>query len=60
MIGELEARIPDGPIAEKWSQHKFDVKLVNPANKRRFEVIVVGSGLAGAAAAATSVSSATA
>ena len=53
MIGELDARIPDGPIAEKWSQHKFDVKLVNPANKRRFEIIVVGSGLAGAAAAAT-------
>ena len=53
MIGELDARIPAGPIAEKWSQHKFDVKLVNPANKRRFEVIVVGSGLAGAAAAAT-------
>jgi succinate dehydrogenase / fumarate reductase, flavoprotein subunit len=53
MIGELEARIPEGPIAEKWSQHKFDVKLVNPANKRRFEIIVVGSGLAGAAAAAT-------
>ncbi|HEX4532495.1 MAG TPA: FAD-binding protein, partial [Acidimicrobiia bacterium] len=53
MIGELEAKIPPGPIAEKWSQHKFDVKLVNPANKRRFEVIVVGSGLAGAAAAAT-------
>ena len=42
MIGELDARIPAGPIAEKWSQHKFDVKLVNPANKRRFEVIVVG------------------
>ena len=53
MIGEFDARIPSGPIAEKWSQHKFDVKLVNPANKRRFEVIVVGSGLAGAAAAAT-------
>ena len=53
MIGELDAKIPPGPIAEKWSQHKFDVKLVNPANKRRFEVIVVGSGLAGAAAAAT-------
>ena len=53
MIGELDARIPAGPIAEKWSQHKFDVKLVNPANKRRFEVIVVGSGLAGSAAAAT-------
>ena len=53
MIGELDAKIPAGPIAEKWSQHKFDVKLVNPANKRRFEIIVVGSGLAGAAAAAT-------
>ena len=53
MIGELDAKIPEGPIAEKWSQHKFDVKLVNPANKRRFEIIVVGSGLAGAAAAAT-------
>ena len=53
MIGELDAQIPEGPIAEKWTQHKFDVKLVNPANKRRFEIIVVGSGLAGASAAAT-------
>src|SRR4051794_8104790 len=53
MIGELDARIPEGPIEDKWTQHKFDVKLVNPANKRRYEVIVVGSGLAGAAAAAT-------
>jgi succinate dehydrogenase / fumarate reductase flavoprotein subunit len=49
----MDARIPEGPIAEKWDQHKFDVKLVNPANKRKFTIIVVGSGLAGASAAAT-------
>jgi succinate dehydrogenase / fumarate reductase flavoprotein subunit len=53
VIGSLDARIPDGPIEHKWDQHKFDVKLVNPANKRRYEIIVVGSGLAGASAAAT-------
>jgi succinate dehydrogenase / fumarate reductase flavoprotein subunit len=50
---ELDAKIPEGPIAEKWDQHKFDVQLVNPANKRKFNIIVVGSGLAGASAAAT-------
>jgi len=49
----LDARIPEGPIAHKWDNHKFDVKLVNPANKRRFKVIVVGTGLAGASAAAS-------
>ena len=49
----LDARIPAGPIAEKWSRAKFDLKLVNPANKRKYSVIVVGSGLAGGAAAAT-------
>jgi succinate dehydrogenase / fumarate reductase flavoprotein subunit len=49
----LDAKIPEGPIAEKWDNHKFAVKLVNPANKRKFKVIVVGSGLAGASAAAT-------
>jgi succinate dehydrogenase / fumarate reductase flavoprotein subunit len=49
----LDAKIPEGPIEDKWRQHKFDVKLVNPANKRRYEIIVVGSGLAGASAAAT-------
>ena len=49
----LDAKIPAGPIEDKWTQHKFDVKLVNPANKRRYEIIVVGSGLAGASAAAT-------
>ncbi len=53
MIGNLDAGIPDGPIDTKWQQHKFDVKLVNPANKRKYEIIVVGSGLAGASAAAT-------
>ena len=50
---QLDARIPDGEIAEKWDNHKFSIKLVNPANKRRFDVIVVGSGLAGASAAAS-------
>ena len=55
----LEAHIPPGPIADKWDEHKFSIKLVNPANKRRFHVLVVGTGLAGASAAATSPSSAT-
>ena len=50
---ELNARIPDGPIEQKWDRHRFEMKLVNPANKRKFSVIVVGSGLAGGAAAAT-------
>jgi succinate dehydrogenase flavoprotein subunit len=49
----LDARIPDGPIEDRWDQHKFDIKLVNPANKRKYEIIVVGTGLAGASAAAT-------
>ncbi len=49
----LDAKIPEGPIAEKWDTHKFSVKLVNPANKRKFDVIVVGTGLAGASAAAS-------
>ena len=48
----LDAKIPDGPMAEKWTRHKFEMKLVNPANKRKFKVIVVGTGLAGASAAA--------
>jgi len=51
--GTLDAHIPDGPIQEKWDRRRFDLKLVNPANKRRFKVIVVGSGLGGAAAAAS-------
>jgi succinate dehydrogenase / fumarate reductase flavoprotein subunit len=49
----LNSNIPSGPLASKWERHKFDMKLVNPANKRKFEVLVVGSGLAGASAAAT-------
>ncbi|CCG98583.1 succinate dehydrogenase or fumarate reductase,flavoprotein subunit [Fibrella aestuarina BUZ 2] len=49
----LESKIPEGPLAEKWSRHKFSLKLVNPANKRKYEVIVVGTGLAGASAAAS-------
>jgi len=49
----LEAKIPDGPLAEKWDNHRFAGKLVNPANKRKYRIIVVGSGLAGASAAAT-------
>jgi succinate dehydrogenase / fumarate reductase flavoprotein subunit len=49
----LDSKIPSGPIAQKWEKHKFDLKLVNPANKRKFDVIVVGSGLAGASAAAS-------
>ena len=49
----LNAKIPDGPMADKWDNHKFDIKLVNPANKRKFKVIIVGTGLAGASAAAT-------
>ena len=50
---KLDAKIPSGPLAQKWDKHKFDMKLVNPANKRKFKVIVVGSGLAGSSAAAT-------
>ena len=49
----LDSKIPPGPLEEKWSKYKFDMKLVNPANKRKFTVIVVGTGLAGASAAAT-------
>ena len=47
---QLDAKIPDGPIAEKWDRHRMDMKLINPANRRRFNIIVVGTGLAGAAA----------
>ena len=49
----LDAKVPDGAVQEKWDKHRFDMKLVNPANRRRFNVIVVGSGLAGASAAAS-------
>jgi len=50
---DLNSKVPDGPIQEKWTKHKFEMKLVNPANKRKFTVAVVGTGLAGASAAAT-------
>ena len=50
---ELNANVPAGPIEKKWDRHRFEVKLVNPANKRKYEVIVVGSGLAGGSAAAS-------
>jgi succinate dehydrogenase / fumarate reductase flavoprotein subunit len=50
---ELKSNIPAGPIAEKWDRHRFEMKLVNPANRRKHTVIVVGTGLAGASAAAT-------
>ena len=49
----LDSKIPDGPLEQKWSKHKMDSKLINPANKRKFTILVVGSGLAGGAAAAT-------
>jgi succinate dehydrogenase / fumarate reductase flavoprotein subunit len=49
----LDSKVPEGPLADKWDNHKFDLKLVAPHNRRKFEVIIVGTGLAGAAAAAT-------
>jgi succinate dehydrogenase / fumarate reductase flavoprotein subunit len=49
----LDSKIPAGPLSEKWDSHKFNLKLVNPANKRRYDVIIVGTGLAGASAAAS-------
>ncbi|HEX7136977.1 MAG TPA: fumarate reductase/succinate dehydrogenase flavoprotein subunit [Vicinamibacterales bacterium] len=49
----LDAKIPSGPIAQKWDRHKFEMKLVNPANKRKYTIIVVGTGLAGGSAAAS-------
>jgi succinate dehydrogenase / fumarate reductase flavoprotein subunit len=52
-MAKLESKIPSGPLADKWRNHKASIKLVNPANKRKYEVIVVGAGLAGASAAAT-------
>jgi len=49
----LDSKIPQGPLADKWTKHKNDINLVNPANKRLIDVIVVGTGLAGGSAAAT-------
>ena len=50
---QLDAKIPAGPLAEKWDKYRFDLKLVNPANKRKFTIIIVGTGLAGGSAAAS-------
>src|SRR5450631_136694 len=50
---DLRSQVPEGPLERKWDRHRFEMKLVNPANKRKFTVIVVGSGLAGAGAAAS-------
>src|ERR1043166_2744555 len=50
---KLESKVPEGPLAQKWDRHRFEMKLVNPANKRKYHVLVVGTGLAGASAAAT-------
>ena len=50
---QLDSKVPGGPLEEKWDRHRFELKLVNPANKRKFEIIVVGTGLAGASASAT-------
>lgn len=52
-MAELKSNAPSGPIETRWDRHRFDMKLVNPANKRKFEIIVVGTGLAGAAASAS-------
>jgi succinate dehydrogenase / fumarate reductase flavoprotein subunit len=50
---KLDGKTPGGPLAEKWDRHRFELKLVNPANKRKFDIIVVGTGLAGSSASAT-------
>ncbi|MBW1820254.1 MAG: hypothetical protein JRI92_00600, partial [Deltaproteobacteria bacterium] len=50
---QLDAKIPGGPLAEKWDRYRFKLKMVNPANKRKYNIIVVGTGLSGSSAAAT-------
>ncbi|MBI4374987.1 MAG: fumarate reductase/succinate dehydrogenase flavoprotein subunit [Elusimicrobia bacterium] len=52
MSAKLDAKIPSGPVDRKWDKHRFELKLVNPANKRKFDILVVGTGLAGGSAAA--------
>ena len=52
-MAKLNAHIPEGPIADKWTSHKNNIRLVSPANKRLIDIIVVGTGLAGGSAAAT-------
>src|SRR3954451_15799204 len=49
----LDSKIPSGPLAEKWDKRRFEMKLVNPANKRKYRILVVGTGLAGGSAAAS-------
>ena len=53
MSATLDSKVPPGPIQDKWDNHRFSTRLVNPANKRKYEIIVIGTGLAGASAAAT-------
>src|ERR671916_2269443 len=50
---KLDSKIPEGTLAEKWEKHKFNMKLVNPANKRKYDIIIVGTGLSGSSAAAS-------
>src|SRR6266478_9169603 len=50
---ELASAVPSGPLAQKWDRHRFEMKLVNPSNKRKYKVLIVGTGLAGASAAAS-------
>ena len=52
-MSKLESKVPEGPLAEKWTNHKSKINLVSPANKRSIDVIVVGTGLAGGSASAT-------
>src|SRR5262249_50956683 len=52
-MATLDSKVPAGPLADKWRKHKVDIKLVNPANKRKYEIIVVGAGLAGSSAASS-------
>src|SRR5580698_9106973 len=52
-MADLNSKVPDGPIEQKWDNHKFNMKLVSPTNRRKYKVIVVGTGLAGASAAAS-------
>src|SRR5579872_3359288 len=50
---ELNPKVPSGPIEQKWDRHRFEMKLINPSNKRKHTIIIVGSGLAGASASAS-------
>ena len=52
-MSKLESKVPEGPLAEKWTNHKSKINLVSPANKRSIDIIIVGTGLAGASASAT-------